>query len=52
MKMDNTLPPKPLPQASSSDDDNSPWEHGTTRPERDNVTIIEELDTDTEHDLE
>ena len=41
----NTVPLKPLPQASSSDDNNAPWEHDTTRQERDHVIIDEELDT-------
>ena len=35
----NTVPSKPLPQASSSDDNNAPWEHDTTRQERDHVII-------------
>lgn len=36
----NTVPSKPLPQASSSDDNNAPWEHDTTRQERDHVIIV------------
>ena len=42
----NTVPSKPLPQASSSDDNNAPWEHDTTRQERDHVIIDEKLDTE------
>ena len=46
----NTVPSKPLPQASSSDDNNAPWEHDTTRQERDHVIIDEELDTELDLD--
>ena len=47
----NTVPSKPLPLVSSSDDDNNaPWEHDTTRQERDHVIIDEELDTELDLD--
>ncbi len=41
INISNTVPSKPLPQASSSDDNNAPWEHDTTRQERDHVIIDE-----------
>ena len=44
------VPSKPLPQASSSDDNNAPWEHDTTRQERDHVIIDEKLDTELDLD--
>ena len=34
----NTVPSKPLPQASSSDDNNAPWEHEDVY-KRQNITI-------------
>ena len=37
-------------QASSSDDNNAPWEHDTTRQERDHVIIDEKLDTELDLD--
>lgn len=35
---------KTLPQ-TSSDDNNNPWEHDTSRQERDHVIYNDELDT-------
>ena len=46
----NTVPSKPLPQASSSDANNSPWEHDTTHQKRDHVIIDEKLDTELDLD--
>ena len=37
-------------QASSSDDNIAPWEHDTTRQERDHVIIDEKLDTELDLD--
>ena len=46
----NTVPSKPFPQASSSDDNTAPWEHDTSRQERYHVIIVEKLDTDLDLD--
>ena len=48
----NPILHKPLPQTSSSDDNNAPWEHDTSRQERDHVISDEEVDTELDLELD
>lgn len=43
---------KPLPPNSSSDDNNNPWEHDTSRQERDHIISNEEFDTELDLELD